>query len=83
MPRFIGPTIVAEQLEVDPATVRRWVKQGLIPGAFITPTGRVRLPSTIADDVIRNALESSPKNGRGDMRTPPNHASAAHRRGVR
>ena len=38
---------------VQPATIRKWARMGLIPGARISPGGLVRFPRTAAKNLYR------------------------------
>jgi len=50
---MLTPRQAAALLDVHPNTMRRWALEGYVPGAVISPGGRIRLPATSINAVLR------------------------------
>jgi excisionase family DNA binding protein len=54
--KWITPGEVAEQLGVDVATVKRWLREGKLPEAQRLPGGAYRLPADTARRLLKPAI---------------------------
>jgi excisionase family DNA binding protein len=55
MKAYLNASEIAKLLRVDRATVSRWVKKGVIPGAIRpTNTGQWRIPLEAYDKIVKN-----------------------------
>ncbi len=52
-PPMLTPRQAAELLSVHPNTIRRWIEEGHVPGAVVSPGGRIRLPATSIDAILQ------------------------------
>jgi len=50
---MLTPKQAAELLSVHPNTMRRWIVNGYVPGAMISPGGRIQLPATSIDAILQ------------------------------
>lgn len=52
-PETVSLRSAAARLGVHPATLRRWIAAGHVPGAVRTPTGYVRVPIAVLSTLLR------------------------------
>ena len=51
-PVWVPLPTLADHLGVNPATIRRWVRKGLIPGVRRLPDGRYRFDLNRAEEIM-------------------------------
>lgn len=64
--KYIQPHVGAKRIGVQPATVRRWLRNKLIPNVIKTPGGRYLIPQDEWDAFIASlalAIPSADKHG--------------------
>lgn len=54
-PVWVSFKTLADKLEVSHRTVRRWARQGRLPGLRITPGGQYRFDLNRIDEIIPDA----------------------------
>jgi excisionase family DNA binding protein len=60
--KLLTPSEVAGRFRVDPKTVTRWAKAGLLP-CIKTPGGHRRYPAAVVDELAREHTENATENG--------------------
>jgi len=52
-PPMLTPRQAAELLSIHPNTMRRWIEEGHVPGAVVSPGGRLRVPEASIAAILR------------------------------
>ncbi len=64
--RLLSTTDCAKVFNVDPATIRKWAKQGRIPSVRL-PSGTIRIPGEAINAVLRSGKPEGENEGENEQ----------------